>query len=789
MPTELRSPITESAPDVRPAERLPEPAPTAPLVVAVLALVAVAAILADAPVWLRAPLVLAAALTAPGMPIVRFLTLGDPVARRALIVVTSVAVDTVLALAMVWTHVWYPDVVAAVLFIVTAALTVAERILLVRRTNAPTHSSAREAAGPAETAVPARVPHTDRSARTRTGILVAALIVAAALWVVALLTTDSSRLDQWGLLTAFPFTWYLAVAITVAACLVAILDRRISGVVRAASLGLVVLVVCASADVLEAAPRPPWVFKHIAVTAYIDQHGGVDASIDIYNRWPGFFAVSAFLGHAAGHLSALDYARWADLGFGLIDAALVLAIARTLTARGRWAWISALAFTITNWVGQNYYSPQAFAFMLYLGMALVALHVLRGTPIRLVQRASDRLAGRLAARAARRSASTAPPRPPAIVVARQPTSRGRLIAAVIVVLLLQATISASHQLTPFIAVVALAPLFLSGILRPRWMAFPLLLIPILFLLPNIGYVQSHFGLFSGFDPVANLTTAPTTQVASSLASTLQGRGVLLLTAITGVLALAGFLRNLRQGHIRVTVTALWLAVAPASTLLGQTYGGEARFRVVLFALPFLCIGVAWLFRPAPRRRVVASEDAAARRPRPAGVRASRRATAALVTALTVLLGLFVSTSYQPEATNRTPTAAVDAGLWLDHRFAANDTLFTVGNIPNIIGPNYDRFLKRYGQYSSLADQTVWFPGGLTPNDVTGLIQQYNAGGTTWLAFSSADPGVRGAYGTLTTAQVTAIERSIASVAEERYDRDGVRIYALSPKALAEGSDG
>ena len=52
-----------------------------------------------------------------------------------------------------------------------------------------------------------------------------------------------------------------------------------------------------------------------------------------------------------------------------------------------------------------------------------------------------------------------------------------------------------------------------------------------------------------------------------------------------VVALAGLGRRIRNG--RWDATAAVLAVAPVAILAGGAYGGEAVFRVYLFALPFL----------------------------------------------------------------------------------------------------------------------------------------------------------------------------------------------------------
>jgi hypothetical protein len=61
-------------------------------------------------------------------------------------------------------------------------------------------------------------------------------------------------------------------------------------------------------------------------------------------------------------------------------------------------------------------------------------------------------------------------------------------------------------------------------------------------------------------------------------------------ALIAVLAVAGLLRRLRNG--RWDLPAALLAIAPVSIVFGSAYGGEATFRVYLFALPFLAFFAA-----------------------------------------------------------------------------------------------------------------------------------------------------------------------------------------------------
>jgi hypothetical protein len=707
--------------------------PTSPLpslVAAALGFVGATLIATDASGPFRTVIVLVALLVVPGLPVVRLLGLREPIGRAALVVAASAGIDAVIGLAMVWTEQWVPLPAAGLVLLVGGWVSLGQGVQTLRTARRPERVRAE---------LPAAV--LVRSV-TATGVLVTGVV----LWSIGVSQTTATGLGEWGLLTALPVTWWIGAALVFLVTLVTLVDRRHHAAVRAVSSGVLVLVMYGTTNLIAAEPRPPWVFKHIAVTAYIMQHGAVDPSIDIYNRWPGFFGFSAFLGAATGAVDAADPVRWTELAFALADGALVLGIARALGVNGRWATVAAVLFSAANWVGQDYYSPQAFAFFLFLAAVLVALTVLRGTPNR-IGRWTATVTGKVFRARRNPVAATALPAP-----------RTAVIVAAVLIVVLQFVITASHQLTPFVVVAAFVPLLVLGYLRPWWLAVPLALLPVLYLVPNLGYIQEHFGLTTGFDPVSNVTAESTSIAIPSLATTLQSRAVLAITALVAVCAVVGLVRMVRSGHARRALVVLWLAACPIVLVFGQSYGGEAKFRVVLFSAPFLAIAAVHAFHGRGRR------------------------LGAMAVVLTVVTGLFVGATFQTEQANQTASADVAAARWLDGRFASDDSLTTVGSFPSIIGANYDNYLRHWGQVDSLESESVWFPDGMTAKDLTGALQDRQFGGRTWIVFSPSQRADAVARGILTARQIDAIERSVASESTLRYDRDGVMIYEVNDAA-------
>ncbi|MET1063485.1 MAG: hypothetical protein ABWX85_00770 [Arthrobacter sp.] len=697
-----------------------------------------------------APVTIVGCLVLPGWALVRRLPDADPAARVVWTVVISAAIYTIPALLMAWTHMWHPRPVAAVVLAVASAL------IALFPPGIDTESRAISGRPVNRRRLDWRSARTLDAVRSR-GLSAyapwAVLGMAMLTWGVALSLTGDELVGSFGLLTTFPLIWYLAVAAVVALCIWGIVARKMaSNAFLAASTTGLVAMLYASASMVVSVPRLPWSYKHIAVTNYIGGTGQVDASIDIYNRWPGFFSVSAFMGEVVGYRDALAYAALAEFGFALLGVLIVLAIARTITSNPRVYWTAALVFALTNWVNQNYYSPQAFSYTLYLTMCLIALTFFRSAPVKIataLEGRLKRLQGRL------NPGLTTAPETEAVQ-----SSRALVLPAAVAILFLQTVTVASHQLTPYMAILSLSPLFVLGYFRPRWLGPVLAIIAIAYLLPNLEYVDNKYGLFSGFDIFKNASySLPEVSGIDNTARWLS-RTPDALSFFVGVLGLAGFIRNLLRGHVRQTLVVAWLAVAPMFWLLGQSYGGEAKFRVFLFALPWLAIGAAWLFWAGPVR--------------------ARKAVLGATASLTIMAVLFTLVYFQSEAKFRVPKEDVVAAQWLDARVGPRDVIFeTNAFFPLLIGPNYPSYLE-WGGVTSLTKVLQRSGGTVTPEQVERYANNNWKPERIFVVFSDSQLAQAIKDKLFDADLLPALEREIAAgdKADHVYDNGAVRIYEL-----------
>jgi hypothetical protein len=444
-------------------------------------------------------------------------------------------------------------------------------------------------------------------------------------WAIAVSRLRLADADLYGLLGIADAWFYVGLALIVGGFVVELFRAQPRGWVLGLYLVGLVVAIHATVPLASGTPEYAWVYKHIGVAEALRANGHVTNANDIYQQWPGLFAGVAGISALSG-LAPLEYAAWAPLAFQLANCLLLVGVFRSLTRDVRIGFLAVFLYEcLVSWVGQDYLSPQAFAYLLWLGLVLIALRWLRGPGVRgWLQRGL----------------------PP---VGAPPVRRAAVVA---IALALFATIVVSHQLTPYAALVGLAALAVLDLLRPRWIMLALAGIAAAFLASRYHVISSQYGgLFSGTNVVGN--ASGTAHGWHSSAQAFTATVVRALALGMWLLTLAVVVRRLRAPG-RVIIPAV-LAFAPFAILLGQSYGGEAIYRVFLFSAPwcaFLIAGSLLALRRSP----------------------VRHAAIVLVIAATLLAGL--QGLYGPVAVNAFTPAEVSASTWL-YRHAPHGSTFVL----------------------------------------------------------------------------------------------------------------
>ncbi|WP_052442540.1 hypothetical protein [Streptacidiphilus neutrinimicus] len=447
----------------------------------------------------------------------------------------------------------------------------------------------------------------------------APLPTALVLWLVSLRQVDLTGMGDLGLLQVLTPLYWVAVVLLTVGFVFTLRDPRLGQGWLAGYVLALIAFIHATPSLLYPTLRYAWAWKHVAIVDAMLRHNGLvphAGDLEIYNQWPGFFLLNVGVLKVLGLSSPVSYAAWAPPFVNALVLVPLLWLYRSITTDRRVVWAAVWVYYSTSWVGQDYFAPQAFAFICYAW--LMAL-VLRRLPA--------------LARAPGEPGPGYPPDRPA---------RGRRWGwSLAVVLLLDAAIVCSHQLTPLMVISSLAllavprrnrrvvlpPLLGSMALTAAWgatVARP-------YLSANLGSFVSSLAspdgnVASGF---RSLGTAAPEQVLVGWVDRGLSAGVFLL----GVACLV-----LRPWTRRTPV--VWLFFSPLPLLAANAYGGEMLFRAYLFSLPYAAFLIGVLLRP--RLKVP---------PEPAPARWQVLRKAALPAMLLAMLGGLFFSYYGKEAMN------------------------------------------------------------------------------------------------------------------------------------------
>ena len=530
------------------------------------------------------------------------------------------------------------------------------------------------------------------------GAVLGAIVVAGlVLFFVPLGGVDLGQLNGFGLISVLPRLSLLGVTAAVIAFSVGLCLPRAYPVVL--GIGLAGIVVCLDAVTVftETEPRFPTSYQIAGFTEFVSRTGHTAPGLDAYFSWPGLFAVVAFLQHVTGNHDLIPVMRWWPVTIDMACLAPLYLIMRNIRASWRAKWMAAFLFAVGNWVGQDYFSPQSFNYLLYLAFVAILLtwFGLRpaASPAVVPQTGRTTAKGKATGTKGKATAATgkangaargkATPakgrataakskakakakakrggygilgwlwlwcrvRPGALVpgeIEARPTTRGQRALLLSLLLGIFVYSTTSHQLTPFNMIAAC--LGLVVVRRCTITGLPVLLAVIVTAWVSfaaVGFWSGHLSAL--FGDLGNFGGNLTSSVADRVTGTAQHRDVIKLrsafAAVVLLMAAVGMLRRRRWViDDRVLITLL---VMPFLAFATQSYGGEIALRVYLFALPGAAVLAACLFFPATR------ED---------GRSHLWRAIPVAVCSVALLLAFFVA-RYGNETFERTPQGEVAA---------------------------------------------------------------------------------------------------------------------------------
>lgn len=424
-------------------------------------------------------------------------------------------------------------------------------------------------------------------------VVVMGLAASVLLWIASLPLMPPDAITDFGIIAILPWHFAVALGLLSVSFALSLAHPSCSNGLRIAALLVLILMLHATPPIVYGTLRYSWSWKHIGIIDYFQRHGDLDRSIAFlgaYHNWPGFFLVFARLSTwlQFGPIEIANAARFFSVFANIAYLFLLKGLYRRFTMDDRLIHAAIWVFICANWVGQDYFSPQAVAYAFYLLILLLCLGPLMP--------AGSTALSSLGQRIGRIRHWIGQPLPPE----RQPSTLTR-IGAVLLLVLALLYVASSHQLTPLILVFSL---FSLAVVTPLGLAIPIM--AGLFMVYWVLYPAAPFTAIYLPDEVAQLgqTVADLTDTLVDTSTVDTGVAVVVwagraLTAGVVLLGALGWIRRLQFGARDGVVCAL--LIAPTLTLGATSYGGEAVFRVFFFALPFLAFFCAALFFPSTRK--------------------------------------------------------------------------------------------------------------------------------------------------------------------------------------------
>lgn len=402
-------------------------------------------------------------------------------------------------------------------------------------------------------------------------------LAALGLGIGSLLQVDVAAIGALGLITALPPGYFIALALSLTGFVASLGLRKAYPALLVMQILVVIILLQGADPIVHGLPRLEASYRHLGIADYIAQTGQFDPKLDAYFNWPGFFALLAMLSRATGVANLSGVATWAPIGVDILLLVPLLALALRLTSNWRHAWASVWMFYLTIWVGQDYMSPQACAFLLMVILLGCLLACFGGWswPV-----AKHRLMRQLR-RITVALDPTAHPHRRGVFSRRDAVVLGLGCAIIIVAM------TAAHQLTPFAVVPVLAAFLFTGRLRLRALALMAAVFPVVWLaIVAAPYTVGHVNaLFGSFGAIGETTAKAVTGRIAGDEDHLLVVNVRLVE--TGLVALLGVVGAVVARMRRVPwLTAALGAGTPVALYVVQPYGGELLLRLYMYGLPF-----------------------------------------------------------------------------------------------------------------------------------------------------------------------------------------------------------
>lgn len=418
-------------------------------------------------------------------------------------------------------------------------------------------------------------------------------IVGLSLWILSVRSADFFNMSALGLVSVLNWMYFAGLILVCIGFVLELLRAPLRPARLTFLLAVLVVIIYGTASAIEpvAGITDSWI--HAGFIQYIVQHGQPLNGYDARFSWPGGFSLAAILVSWVGKTNAYSFLRWFPLVIELSYLAPLIVIAKNAGVSRRAGWLGVALYYATNWIFQDYFSPQALNYLFFLVVIAAVLACWRPRS----RTTGSEVAGYWRERVLQTRAIISRERLEGFDAVTE-WSISQTIGVLLLVCLICFASAISHQLTPYAIVLALAAclitrrlgrpelVIVAGILAVGWLSLGA---------SNywIGHLSTIFGSVGAVG--ATVGSNVTSHVTGSASHLFVVKLRILMTAALYLMAGVGFLRRWSDSRLLEVLVA-----APFLLVLAQNYGGEGLLRVVLFGLPFTSLMAASAILPGSR---------------------------------------------------------------------------------------------------------------------------------------------------------------------------------------------
>lgn len=402
--------------------------------------------------------------------------------------------------------------------------------------------------------------------------------VATVLWIVAVRQAKFDSMGLLGLITVLKWPYFAGLGVLALGFAVELLRTPLrERQLFALSLVLILYLFGTSSAIAPTASLgDSWL--HANFVHYFIVHGHSLINYDARFSWPGAFSLAAVVAGFAGKSNALAFLRWFPLFIEFLYLFPVVVIARNCGVGRRAGWLGVALFFASDWIYQDYFSPQALNLLFYL---VVIATVLAGWRAKQSKAIASKAGLGARFEHFRESLSRRRIKGEDASQTWDNTTTTVVIGLLSLICLASAI---SHQLTPFALILAL-----SGLILTRRLGRPeLLFIAALFTVGWLSLGATNFWLGHLtliFGSVGSIGST----LGANVSNRVTGSSSHLLIVEARILVIAALYSLAGLGVLRRAASTRSLEILAGLTFVlvaAQSYGGEGLMRVVLFALPF-----------------------------------------------------------------------------------------------------------------------------------------------------------------------------------------------------------